>query len=153
MIRRLSILELSDRFRQMGAVRSTFDATMVEQGLFFAARTTFLVPEYRKINWVNKDALEGLRDIGFLMADEAKENGYSVLVLPYDARSPLGKWVDEEVCKPLSSKFNLTVRCQRRRFYPNYQNVDPNIRTCLDEGIRGVANVAPPWEPKRRFAA
>lgn len=149
----LNVLELSDGFRQKGAVRSLPDANMVEQGLFFAARTTFLRPEYPKENWVNQNVLHGLHEIGFGMAGAAKEEGYGALVLPYDGRSPLGAWLKDDVCKPLSGEFNMKVKCQQRKFYPDYQNVDPNIRTCLDEGIRGVANVAPPGEPKRRFAA
>ena len=149
----LNILEVSNEFRQKGAQREAFEAEIVTLGLHFAARATYLRGELHKNDSENRAVLNELKNFAEKIVKKALMKQYDKIVLPHEGVSIHGGWIKNDVCKPLSSQFNVSLVCQGRRFFPNYTNVDAGIGTCLDEGIRGVANVAPPWEQKRKFVA
>lgn len=141
----LDVVKLSDEFRQKGAKIDPPMGYIVGLGRQFAVSSTYLRGEYKSDNWTNDGALRAMMIPAREIVQFAAMNKIEKVVLPFDNKSPLAKWVREKVCKPLSKEFELSVVCNPKAFKPDYNGADVTIRTCLDEGIRGMVGVVPPW--------
>lgn len=141
----LDVVKLSDEFRQRDSKIGPPIGHIVGLGCQFAVSSTYLRGEYPADNWTNEGTLRAMMIPAREIVQFAAMNHMDKVVLPFDNKSPLAKWVREGVCKPLSEEFGVAVVCNGKSFRPNYNGADVTIRTCLDEGVRGMVGVVPPW--------
>lgn len=141
----LNVIRLSDAFRQKNTTIEPPMGFIVGLGRSFSVSATYLRGEYPADNWTNRDALQAMMIPARKIVQFAASNMLDEVVLPYDGKSPCAKWVKKAICRPLSKEFGLKVTCNGEQFKPDYNGADMAVRTCLDEGVRGVVGVVPPW--------
>lgn len=141
----LNVVEMSDRYRQSdNNKRDLIEKAVKDLGIEFVNAASFLREELKKSEYWNRRALADVSNIGSQLAGIARFWGYDGLVLPHHTMTRTGRMIKFEVCKPLSKRFDLAVKCQPVGYIP-LPNPDGVTKTVLSEGLRGFTGALPPW--------
>ncbi len=151
MARVLNVVEISDKYRQKkGDKRDLIARAVVDLGVEFVCAASFLREELKKSEYWNKRAIADVSNIGSQLAGIARFWNYDELVLPHHAMTRTGKMIKSEVCKALSKRFDLAVKCQSVGYIP-LSNPDDVTKTVLSDGLRGFTGAMPSWGIPDRF--
>jgi hypothetical protein len=149
----LNVVHVSDRFRQKDGDKSDIVAKAVtDLGVEFVCAASFLRSELKASEYWNVRAISDVSNVGSQLAGIARFWGYDELVLPHHVVGAAGRIIQQKVCKPLSEKFGIAVRCQPVGYIP-LMNPDDVTRTVLSDGLRGFTGAAPRLRLFERKAA
>lgn len=137
----LNVIKISGRFCKLDAERTPDMEAIVHGGRVFAAQSLNVHPELPAEHSINRDPLKKMWDAAYRIVYHADVKGQEGVVLPHENLSERGKFIGAAICEPLSRKFGLNVRLQRGIYMLDESNVDPRVRTCLEQGVVRVLRV------------
>lgn len=138
------LIELSDHFRRAVQFDNQYAITrLVDASVKFANECTWIDLLYPVDNRVVQDNISRLLISLSGIAEAAKESGLNRIVLPLHAHSPFAAFIQEN----LLDRYNFGIEMEfRTRDYKKdlsrVGKINSDIRTILDEGIRGLAAIS-----------
>lgn len=138
MMKELNLIEFSDLHRRKRfADRKPEDNKIVELARNFVGATTNYYPEHAANIWPNSETLKKIKivmnELGSLLNNKAEQ-----IVLPLSASSFFAEALKEQILPGTPFKF------QSEKYDKDYSDMklDADVRTALDEGYRGMFDVA-----------
>ncbi len=137
------VIELSDLFRRAASFDDQQRAEkLVELAHHFSCAMTYIYHEYSLDESVNRQAIKRMKSILEEMAWVANKGGLSGLVLPLHEDHPNAEIIRERILK--DNPLGLPITFRTKDYDQDLDDVGyirGDVKTCLDEGVRGYAAV------------